>query len=191
MTVSGWQRTWVRILTTVLTIAMLLIIFFFSMENAENSDRRSGVFANIMICLFRPEYPHLSPEEQQKIYDEMTGDTPLYERIFQKSYIGYTKKQEKRTPQFQRLLQTLKKNYGGVDAMPYSLREEFRAESLKIIFWNGLLTFNFRSAWLFLFCLLDIPAMNFVWEIVVMGLLTMYVNRRHEKLCANITEKLA
>jgi len=72
MTVSGWQRTWVRILTTVLTIAMLLIIFFFSMENAENSDRRSGVFANIMICLFRPEYPHLSPEEQQKIYDDIS-----------------------------------------------------------------------------------------------------------------------
>ena len=129
--------------------------------------------------------------QQQKIYDEMTADTPLYERIFQKSYIGYTQKQEKRTPQFQRLLQTLKKNYGGVDGMPYPLREEFRSESLKIIFWNGLLTFNFRSAWLFLFCLLDVPAMNFVWEIVVMGLLTMYVNRRHEKLSAKITEKLA
>ncbi len=129
--------------------------------------------------------------QQQKIYDEMPDDAPLYERIFQKSYIGYTQKQEKRTPQFQRLLQALKKNYGGVDGMPYPLREEFRAESKKIIFWNGLLTFNFRSAWLFLFCLLDIPVMNFVFEIVALGLLTMYVNRRHEKLSAKITEKLA
>ena len=130
-------------------------------------------------------------QRQQEIFDQMDASTPAVERYFQKSYIGYTQKQEKRTPQFQRLLQTLKKNYGGVDGMPYPLREEFRSESLKIIFWNGLLTFNFRSAWLFLFCLLDVPAMNFVWEIVAMGLLTMYVNRRHEKLSAKIAEKLS
>ena len=72
MIFSGWQRTWVRILTTVLTIAMMLIIFLFSMENAENSDRRSGVFANAIIRLIRPEYPHLSQEEQQKIYDDIS-----------------------------------------------------------------------------------------------------------------------
>lgn len=72
MLFSGWQRTWVRILTTVLTIAMMLIIFLFSMENAENSDRRSGVFTNAVISLIRPEYPHLSQEEQQKIYDDIS-----------------------------------------------------------------------------------------------------------------------
>jgi len=53
-----------------------------------------------------------------------------------------------------------------------------------------LLTFNFRSAFLFLFCLLDVPAMNFVWEIVGMGILYLYVNKRHEAFCKRIANKL-
>ena len=128
--------------------------------------------------------------QQQEIYDQMTKDTPWIERLFQKSYIGYTKKQEAVTPQFQRLMARLREKYGSTDNVPQAIRDEFRAQSLPVIKWNGLLTFNFRSAWLFLFCLLDVPAMNFVWEIVAMGLLAWYVNHRHESFCKRIADKL-
>ena len=74
--------------------------------------------------------------------------------------------------------------------IPADFREAFRQKSLPVIFWNGLLTFNFRSFWLFLFCLLDVPVMNFVWEIVGMGLLAYYVNHRHESFCKHIADKL-
>jgi hypothetical protein len=121
----------------------------------------------------------------------MGKDTPWVERLFQKSYVGYTQKQEKSTPEFQRLLQTLKEKYGSFDNIPQSFRDEFRQKSLPVIKWNGLLTFNFRSAWLFLFCLLDVPVLNFVWEIVGMGLLTWYVNHRHETFCRQLREKIA
>ena len=67
---TGWQRTWIRILTTLLTVAMMIVIFCFSMENAEQSDQRSGVYANIIISVTHPEYEQLKPEEQQKIYDD-------------------------------------------------------------------------------------------------------------------------
>lgn len=127
---------------------------------------------------------------QQEIYDQMTIDTPLVERVFQKSYVDYTRKQEAVTPQFQRLLARLREKYGHTDNIPQAVRDEFRRHSLPIIKWNGLLTFNFRSAWLFLFCLLDVPAMNFVWEIVGMGLLYLYVNRRHEAFCRQMADKL-
>lgn len=127
---------------------------------------------------------------QQEIYDQMTTDTPLVERVFQKSYVDYTRKQEAVTPQFQRLLARLREKYGHTDNIPQGVRDEFRRHSLPIIKWNGLLTFNFRSAWLFLFCLLDVPAMNFVWEIVGMGLLYLYVNRRHEAFCRQMADKL-
>jgi hypothetical protein len=56
--------------------------------------------------------------------------------------------------------------------------------------WNGLLTFNFRSFWLFLFVLIDLPAEFFLWEIIGMGLLTEYVRRRHEGFCRRIADKL-
>lgn len=128
---------------------------------------------------------------QQELYDQMTPEThSLVERVFQKSYIGYTQKQEHVTPQFQRLLKQLRQRYGSLDNIPDEVRQEFRAHSLPIIKWNGLLTFNFRSAWLFLFCLLDVPAMNFVFEIVAMGLLAWYVNHRHEAFCRHMADKL-
>ena len=129
-------------------------------------------------------------KRQQEIYDQMDKSTPWVERLFQKSYIDYTAKQEAVTPQFQRLLATLRQKFGSLDNVPQEVRDEFRRYSLPVIKWNGLLTFNFRSAWLFLFCLIDLPVMNFVWEIVGMGLLYLYVNRRHESFCRKMADSL-
>ena len=128
--------------------------------------------------------------QQQETYDKMTKGTPLVERVFQKSYIDYTKKQENKTPEFQRLMAKLREKYGSTDNIPQEFRDEFRKLSLPVIKWNGLLTFNFRSAWLFLFCLLDLPVLYFLWEIVGMGLLTWYVNHRHETFCRQLADKL-
>ena len=127
---------------------------------------------------------------QREIYEKMGPDTPSYERAFQKSYVGYTEKQEKSTPQFQRLMARLREKFGSTDQMPESVRREFHDHSLALMFWNGLLTFNFRSFWLFLFCLLDVPAIYFLWEIVAMGLLTSYVRHRHERFSKMIADKL-
>ena len=129
-------------------------------------------------------------KQQQEIYDRMTKETPWVERLFQKSYVDYTKKQEAVTPQFQRLMARLREKYGTADQIPQEVRDEFRRYSLPVIKWNGLLTFNFRSFWLFLFCLLDVPVMNFLWEIIAMGLLTLYVNRRHESFCHRLADKV-
>ena len=129
-------------------------------------------------------------QRQQEIYDQMPQDAPKYERYFQKPYIDSTKKQEAVTPQFQRLMKKLREKFGSSDQIPAEVREEFRQKSLPVIFWNGLLTFNFRESWLFLFCLLDIPVAHFVFEIVVMGLLWKYVNHRHESFCRQMADKL-
>ena len=129
-------------------------------------------------------------KRQQEIYDQMGPEVPAYERSFQKSYIDYTRKQEKATPQFQRLLARLKEKFGSTSNIPADVREDIHRHSLAIMPWNGMLTFNFRSAFLFLFCLLDVPAMNFVWEIVGMGLLCLYVNKRHEAFCKRIADNL-
>ena len=129
-------------------------------------------------------------KRQQEIYDQMDETTPAVERYFQKTYIDYTKKQEASTPQFQRLLDKLRSKFGSLDAIPHEVREEFRQHSLPVIKWNGLLTFNFRSFWLFLFCLLDVPVIYFIWEIVGMGLLYLYVNHRHEAFCRKMADKL-
>jgi hypothetical protein len=127
---------------------------------------------------------------QKEIYEEMPKETPFYERWFQKSYIEYTKKQENVTPEFQNLLATLREKYGSLDNVPQEVRDEIHRESLPLMKWNGLLTFNFRESWLFLFCLFDFPVGNFLWEIVGMGLIYWYVNHRHESFCKRIAQGL-
>ncbi len=109
---------------------------------------------------------------------------------FQKSYVDYTIKQEHSTPEFQNLIAVAKEKYGSLSDIPDDLHEELHKESLALMPWNGLLTFNFRTAFFFLFCLLDVPVLNFVWEIVGMGLLTSYIIHRHETFCKRIAAKL-
>ncbi len=128
--------------------------------------------------------------KQQEVYDNLPKDAPIYQKFFEKSYVDYTKKQEKATPQFQRLMTLMKEKYGNVENMPTELREEFHRHSLALMKWNGLLTFNFRETWFFLFCLLDIPVTNFLFEIICMGLLTRYILHRHENFSRKIADKL-
>ena len=127
---------------------------------------------------------------QQELYDQMPWKGNLVEKAFQYSYVGYTQKQEQSTPQFQRLMKLLRQRYGTADRIPEALRQEFRAQSLPLMFWNGLLTFNFRSFWLFLFCLIDLPAAYFLFELLAMGLLYFYVNHRHESFCRVLADRL-
>ena len=68
---NGWQRTWVRIVTTVMTAAMMILIFRFSMETAERSDRTSGVVTDRVIDTFYPDYESSSQERQRSIYDSV------------------------------------------------------------------------------------------------------------------------
>lgn len=128
--------------------------------------------------------------KQKELYDQLTWKDNFTEKLFLYSYVGYTQKQEAVTPKFQNMLAQLRKKYGSIDNIPEEIREEIHRNSLSLMKWNGLLTFNFRSAWLFLFCLLDIPTMNFLFEIIAMGLLYKYINYRHESFCKKITDTL-
>lgn len=127
---------------------------------------------------------------QQEIYNQMPWKNNLIYKLFQKSYVGYTQKQESATPEFQKMMKLMKEKYGTVDQMPETLRCEFHNQSLSLIKINGLLTFNFRTAWFFLFCLLDVPVMNFLFEIICMSLLAWYVNHRYEMLSRRIAQKM-
>ena len=127
---------------------------------------------------------------QQEKYDQMPWKGHLIEKCFQKSYVGYTQKQEKSTPEFQNMLRKLMDKYGSIDKVPTELREEIRRKSLKIIPFNGMLTFNFRTLILIVAVLCDVPAMNFIGEAVGMGLFAMWINHKHESFCKEIAAKI-
>ena len=60
---SGWQRTWVRVLTTVMTMAVMAFIYGFSSEDAESSDQTSGHISREVIPIVYPDYEQKAPEE--------------------------------------------------------------------------------------------------------------------------------
>ena len=129
-------------------------------------------------------------EQQQKAYDETPTEGNRLWKHFLKSYIDYTRKQEKSTPEFQKLLAALRRKYGNAGNMPDALRQELLRESRLLMPWNAMLTFNFRSGMFMLFCLMDIPAVNFLFEIFALGLLTYCINRHHEACCRRVRERL-
>jgi len=68
---AGWQQTWVRILTTALTVAVMVMIFCFSMENAEDSDQTSGKISMEVIHIIHPDFDEKPPQVQKTIYDDV------------------------------------------------------------------------------------------------------------------------
>ena len=131
-----------------------------------------------------------SSEQQQKAYDETPTEGNRLWKYFLKTYIDYTRKQEQSTPEFQKLMASLREKYGNAGNMPDEIRVELHRESKALMPLNAMLTFNFRSAMFFLFCLIDQPVCNFLFEIICMGLLTYYINRRHEAFCKRISDKV-
>ena len=128
--------------------------------------------------------------EKEK-YDKMTWKDNFIEKLFQKNYISYTKNQEGLTPQFQNLLSLLRKKYGSTENFPASVREEFTRQSKSLMKYIFMLVFNFRTGYLILFCLLDLPAEMFLFEIIIMLFLTWFVIHKHEAFCKKIAKSIS
>lgn len=127
---------------------------------------------------------------QQELYDEIPWKGNWVWKFFQKTYVSYTRKQEATTPQFQHLMAVLKEKYGTADNIPQEVRQQILDNSRPLMKLVTMLTFNFRTVFLALVCLLDVPSLNFLFEFIVISLLAVYVNRRHEGFCQKIARQL-
>lgn len=71
MTQNGWQRAWIRTVTTLLTASVMVMIFCFSMENAAESDQRSGTISMAVIRVLHPEYETMELYQKKELYDNV------------------------------------------------------------------------------------------------------------------------
>lgn len=113
-----------------------------------------------------------------------------YERLFFKAffynYRNYCRSQEARTPAFQALFISVREQYGGAENIPQSLRDEFRRGSLPLMKYTNILTFNARAITLYAACLLNIPYVYPLIEIVIFTVLYLRMRHRHEALCRRL-----
>lgn len=131
-----------------------------------------------------------SSAQQQEIYRTTPWRGNVLWKLFLNTYVGYTRKQERQTPEFQHLMQSLRECYGDTANIPQAFRTKFRTASLPLMKWTNILTFNTRAIALYACCLLDLPWLYFVFEIVVMTLLCRYMRHEHEKMCRCLRHEL-
>ena len=102
---------------------------------------------------------------------------------FHHFYMGWCRKQEKATPQFQRFFAKVKALYPNAAQMPADLRQRFREGSLPLMWMTNVLTHNTRATMLFIGCLVNEPWIYPVFEITVLAALYYYMRYRHETMC--------
>lgn len=128
-------------------------------------------------------------EQQRKIYENLPKSKWL-DRLFYFNYANYCKSQEKRTPKFQKMMEGVKERYGGVENMPQELKQQFIKGSRPLMKYTNILTFNVRAITIYITCLLNCPWVYLLVEIIILNILYIYMHKKHESLCAEITKQL-
>ncbi|MDE6134889.1 MAG: CDP-alcohol phosphatidyltransferase family protein [Muribaculaceae bacterium] len=104
-------------------------------------------------------------------------------------YTNYTVNQESDTPAMQALRAELRRRFPDGTISP-EFRSEFRRRSLPLMKFTNILSFNWRTIALFTSLFLKMPWLYFAFELVVLNSLLIYMVKRHESICRNLTTEL-
>ena len=86
---TGWQQNWVRILLTVLTLSMMVLIFFFSAEDAEQSNHTSAVVSEWVAERTVPEYRQLPPARKRTVLDQLQRTVRKCAHFLEYTVLGF------------------------------------------------------------------------------------------------------
>ena len=127
--------------------------------------------------------------QHRQIYENLPK-SKWFDRLFYYNYANYCKSQEKRTPKFQKMMEVVKERYGSVENMPQELKEQFIKGSRPLMKYTNILTFNVRAITLYVTCLLNCPWVYLLVEIIILSIIYIYMHKKHESLCAEITNQI-
>jgi len=109
-----------------------------------------------------------------------------FEKLYLFFYIRYTRRQERQTPEFQRL-------HPLMERLPLDdpMRKQFRQESLPLMPLCNIITFDTRVCVLFLSLIVGHPWIYFVFEATVLEAVRYYARHRHESFCHKFYQTLS
>ena len=126
--------------------------------------------------------------QQKAIYNYLSWKKDFIRKLFLWFYCDYTRSQERLTPAFQRFFALLQQRYGAV--APQEIRDEFRRESLPLMKYTNILSFNTRVTVLFISLLINEPWLYFVFELTVLNGLLIYMIWQHERLSNKLYKEI-
>lgn len=118
----------------------------------------------------------------------LTWNDNLLEKLFTFFYIGYTKGQESWSVNFQKLRDVLSSE-SKEGSFPDKLKQDMRKDSLPLMKWTNVLSFNTRAIALFIAVLLKEPWLYFVFELTILNVILVYMIREHENICKSYLVK--
>lgn len=121
---------------------------------------------------------------EHKAAVELKGKKGMFwDYMFHANYQNYCRSQEKRTPEFQKLIKVIREKYDSTEKVPIEIRNFFLKGSRPLMPYTNILTFNSRAITIYITCLLGIPWLYPMLEITVGECLYIYMHHHHEKLC--------
>ena len=110
----------------------------------------------------------------------------FWQKLFLTVYTSYTLQQEATSPAMQSLRSALDKRFPD-GQIPLSFRDDFRRESLPLMKYTNILSFNWRTIALFTALFLRMPWLYFLFELTVLNFLLIMMVIRHERICRRLT----
>lgn len=126
---------------------------------------------------------------QVKTLNALPRKGAFWARRFYQNYAAYCHAQEKATPAFQRFYKSIRGRWADVSAMPAGLRSDFREGSLPLMKWTNILTHNTRATVMYISCLVGLPWVYPLFEILVLSVIYTHMHRSHEALCGRLYDK--
>ena len=124
-------------------------------------------------------------------FEAMSWSKDFWSKLTAWGYLGYTAQQEAFSPSMQRLRAVLRERYGTAEAIPMEFRQWFRQQSLPLMKYTNMLSFNTRTIAMFISVLVNVPWLYFAFEIVVLNLMLVYMTLRHEAICRKAIARLS
>lgn len=131
-----------------------------------------------------------STSQLQPQYDTMPWKGNFWKKLTAWGYLSYTAQQEAFTPAMQRLRALLRDNYGSAEDIPMEFRQWFRQQSLPLMKYTNMLSFNTRTIAMFIAVLINVPWLYFAFELVVLNIMLAYMILRHEHICRKAIRRL-
>lgn len=113
----------------------------------------------------------------------------FWKKLTMTVYTNYTVQQEATAPAMQDLRRELHRRFPD-GKIPQSFRDAFRAESLPLMKYTNILSFNWRTIALFTALFMRMPWLYFAFELTVLNVLLIYMIVRHERICRRFTREL-
>lgn len=119
----------------------------------------------------------------------ITWKNNFWKRLTMRTYLNYTLQQEATTPAMQELRKELHRRFS-TGNIPQKFRDDFREKSFPLMKYTNILSFNWRTIWLFISLFIGQPWLYFIFELTLFNIIAVYMIVRHENICRHFTRML-